>query len=401
VNPAAPARWIRRAGRCFIECGERPWIDLGALLRGDLRREMLPELRLHMPPGTAGSPVTAEEAQVLLACPRGSWVAADRFPADTVAALLERGWVRACDDATRPPPDPAPGDGLDDWFGPAALLHFASRWEGVVARQDLPADAALAGSAYRLSAEGFASDAAQRGPAPTHRHERGDDVHSIALPRADARAFDALLDARETHRLFDPERPLALAELARLLERSFATRAEAPMGGGLVAQRKHAPSGGGLHPVEAHVLASNVEGLATGWYHYRSHQHRLAPVAGVAKHEVRDCIVRLTAGQAYYRDAAALVALSLRFPRHHWKYPRHAKAYRVMLLDAGHVGQVFALAATEAGLGAFITAAVNEVDADRMLGLDGIDEGVVALLGCGHPAAGGEVLRLSNYVAPR
>ena len=56
------------------------------------------------------------------------------------------------------------------------------------------------------------------------------------------------------------------------------------------------------------------------------------------------------------------------------------------------------IAATEAGLGAFITAAVNEVDVDRMLGLDGIGEGVVAILGCGHPAPGGEVLRLSNYV---
>jgi putative peptide maturation dehydrogenase len=398
VSPAAPARWIRRAGRCFIECGERPWIDLAALLRGDLHREMLPELRLYMPPGNAVSTITAAQAQVLLSCPRGSWVAADRFDREHVATLVERGCLLACSDGTRPAPTPETDDGLDDWFGPAGLLHFASRWEGVEARQDLPSNAAQADAAYRLSAEGFAADAAQRGPAPTHRHERGDDTRSIALPRAEARAFDALLDARETHRLFDPARPLALADLARLLERSFATRAEAPMGGGLVAQRKSVPSGGGLHPVEAHVLAANVDGLAPGWYHYRSHQHRLAPVAAVEKHDIADCIVRLTAGQAYYRDAAALVAVSLRFPRHHWKYPRHAKAYRVMLLDAGHVGQVFALAATEAGLGAFITAAVNEVDVDRMLGLDGIGEGVVAILGCGHPAPGGEVLRLSNYV---
>lgn len=226
----------------------------------------------------------------------------------------------------------------------------------------------------------------------------GDDGSAVELPRSAPDDFDRLLARRETHRLFDPGRALPVAVLGQLLYRSLATIAEAPLGGGHVAQRKHVPSGGGLHPVEAYVLAAHVAGLAGGWYHYRSHQHRLAPIAHLDRDAAQQRIASLTAGQVYFRDAAALVLLTLRFPRHHWKYPRHAKAYRVMLLDAGHIAQMFALAATQAGIGAFVTAAINEIDAERELGLDGIGEGAVAALGCGYPAADGAELRLSRYV---
>lgn len=58
-----------------------------------------------------------------------------------------------------------------------------------------------------------------------------------------------------------------------------------------------------------------------------------------------------------------------------------------MLLDAGHLAQTFALVAAELGLGAFVTAAINEVDMERALGLDGMAEGPLAVLGLGPRAA--------------
>ncbi|MCI1711689.1 MAG: putative peptide maturation dehydrogenase [Chiayiivirga sp.] len=400
MSRAAPARWLRRARRCYLECGDRPWIDLAALLRGELLPGSAAMVRAYLPPDAKPIDIDADEARVIALCPQHEWVETKTLqaPHAAVARLLELGVLRGSDEARPEREDGVGSDAHAEWFGPATLYHYASRWHGVEARPDLPGDAIAAQTAYSQSAEAFAADAQARGPVPTHRHSRGDDARAIELPNPPASGFDALLKQRETHRLFDPARPLALAALASLLHRSFATQAEAPMGGGLTAQRKNAPSGGGLHPVEAYVLASNVDGLEAGWYHYRSHQHRLAPMEPMAKAEAGPRIVARTAGQAYFRDAAALVALTLRFPRHHWKYPRHAKAYRVMLLDAGHVGQLFALAATEAGLGAFLTAAINEADIDADLGLDGIEEGVVAVLGCGHPASDGGVLRLSSYV---
>jgi putative peptide maturation dehydrogenase len=220
------------------------------------------------------------------------------------------------------------------------------------------------------------------------------------LPHVASTALDAVLDRRETHRLFDRARPLTLETVAQVLARSFGATGAAALGGGLSALRKRSPSGGGMHPVEAYPLIVDVEGVAPGWYHYRACDHRLAPLRALSREDARASIGALAAGQEYFASAPLLVALTLRFPRHHWKYPQHARAYRVMLLEAGHLSQTFYLAATDAGLGAFITAAINDADVDAALGLDGVEEGCIALLGCGHPAAEGDALRLSRYLGP-
>jgi nitroreductase len=54
-------------------------------------------------------------------------------------------------------------------------------------------------------------------------------------------------------------------------------------------------------------------------------------------------------------------------------------------MDAGHLSQTFYLVCTDLGLGAFVTAAINEVDVERALGIDGFGEGAIAILGCGVP----------------
>ena len=56
-------------------------------------------------------------------------------------------------------------------------------------------------------------------------------------------------------------------------------------------------------------------------------------------------------------------------------------------LEAGHLSQTLYLAATDAGLGAFITAAINEKPIERALGLDTINEGVLAVCGFGWRAS--------------
>jgi nitroreductase len=56
-------------------------------------------------------------------------------------------------------------------------------------------------------------------------------------------------------------------------------------------------------------------------------------------------------------------------------------------MDAAHLSQTFHLVCAELGLGVFVTAAVNGADAEERLGLDGFRDGVLALCGCGPPAA--------------
>lgn len=392
-------RWIRRRTACTIELDERPWLDLGAMLRGELVPRPIPVARVRAIPGGEVAELSPAEIGILAGCGQSSWTEwHDDSATAGVQRLIDAGLLEAY---AGPSPPPTSSISLTEWHLPAAGYHFASRWQGVCARDDLPADVAAAQEAYAVSADSFEAQARDQ-PPPEAYPERGDIGRVLCLPRPPPEAIDILLAKRETHRLFDPDKALSSADFGAIMQRSFAAHASAAMGGGLVALRKVMPSGGGLHPVEAYPLIARVEGVAPGWYHYRSGDHALAPIRMLAQERVRERIVALTAGQTYYQHAAVVIFLALRFPRHHWKYPRHAKAYRVMLLDAGHAGQAFALAVATRDLGAFFTAAINEVDADAEIGLDGLDEGVVAAVGCGHPAPGGEVMRLSHYTrAPR
>ena len=399
-------RCYRRRGPVFLECGDQLWLDPLQLFRGQLVPQRLPLLRAYAPPASAPIEIDGLAAACLASLTAGTaralpdWLSRLDDVGTTMQHLIDSGLVEPIDvedDDASAALSPAL---LDDWFGPAAFYHYASRWSGVVARDEVPIDATAAASAFEASRVAFEQQTRARGTPPTHRPDRGDVSRALAMPRHEPKAFDILLSRRETHRLFDDTTPLALTEIAQLLHRSFAATGVAPLGGGLSALRKHTPSGGGMHPVEAYPLIVDVEGVEPGWYHYRACGHQLAPIQLLSRDAARQEIGRLAAGQHYFTSASMLVALTLRFPRHHWKYPQHGRAYRVMLLEAGHIGQTFYLAATEAGLGAFFTAAINDVDIDAALGLDGIDEGCIALVGCGRPAADGGALRLSRYVVP-
>jgi putative peptide maturation dehydrogenase len=150
--------------------------------------------------------------------------------------------------------------------------------------------------------------------------------------------------------------------------------------------KKNVPSAGGLHAIEAYLLIQRVIGIPPGLYHYHPVEHALerlreldaGAAAGLARHFV--------AAQAYYAAAPIQIALVSRFERNFWKYRNHAKAYRGVVLDAGQLSQMLYLAATELDLGAFITAAINEVEIERAFGLDPMHEGPLALCGFGARA---------------
>nr|WP_282452761.1 putative peptide maturation dehydrogenase [Lysobacter sp. CAU 1642] len=381
----------------FIECGQRVFFDPAALFQGEVNLGPQAVLRAWRPGRTTPIEIDGEEAAVLAALapttprPLPDWLSGERRVA-VIRRLADLG-LMACDPIT----DPA----LEDWWTPAALYHFGSRWDGVLARDDVPTDTASSQDAFARSRMQFEALAARKGPAPDHRLRHGEEVGAVDLPGHARDEFDNLLQARETHRLFRTDRSLSLEQVAGLLRRSFGVIGEAALGGGLTALRKSVPSGGGMHPIEAYVLAVDVEGLAAGWYHYRADQHRLAPIRHLGVAEARERVCVYGAGQRYFASAPLLVALAPRFPRHHWKYPQHPKALRVILLEAGHLGQTFYLAATHEGLGAFLTCAINEADLDRDLGLDGVGQGCIALMGAGWPSDEGAALRLSHYVKHR
>ena len=178
---------------------------------------------------------------------------------------------------------------------------------------------------------------------------------------------------------------LSLADFTRVLYGTFGVMGTEELAPDVVAIKRTSASGGALHPVEAYPLIIKVEGLAPGFYHYEGSSHSLALIEAMTEDHARAQAAALTIGQSYFAEAHALVFHVARLDRHHWKYRRHPKAYKAVLLDSGHLSQTFYLLAAERGLGAFYTAAINDADATAVLKLDPLSEIAIGASGIGVP----------------
>ena len=200
--------------------------------------------------------------------------------------------------------------------------------------------------------------------------------------------FIRVLMARKTHREFSKKK-VTLENVSDLLSLVWGVTGylHSPMFGQLL--HKTSPSAGARHPGEVYLMALRVEGLRPGLYHYHPARHQLTTIN---TNITRDTASLYCARQDYVRNAAALFLMTAVFPRTMWKY-RHARAYRVVLLDAGHLCQTFCLVAAWLGLAPFCTAALKDTLIEKDLGIDGIRESVLYVAGVGLPATSARVRR--------
>lgn len=77
-------------------------------------------------------------------------------------------------------------------------------------------------------------------------------------------------------------------------------------------------------------------------------------------------------GQAFLGQANVCFVLSAIFQRTRWKY--RERAYRSVMLEAGHIGQNLCLAAASMGLGACPVGAFLDEALNDLLGVNGEEE---------------------------
>ena len=256
-----------------------------------------------------------------------------------------------------------PLDGWEEWMPAGAFFHFATKnvhyGQADVMRRELVRKA-------------------RREPPPPAT-KRYPEAPRTPLPAAkDESALARVLRERRTWRRFDPAKPLALEDVATLLGLTWGVQRWARTDLGKAAL-KTSPSGGARHPIEAYVLARRVRGLSPGWYHYDAGAHTLELVR--AHRRPRSPLVYLP-GQIGYATAPAIFLMSAVFARTRWAYS-NARAYRVVLIDAGHLGQTFCLVATALGMAPFCSAALADARVEHDLGLDGINESAIYVCGAG------------------
>ena len=200
------------------------------------------------------------------------------------------------------------------------------------------------------------------------------------LPKCSENALNRLFLARRTCREAANE-PITLTQLADCLFAGLGIVGEVETETGLL-PLKTTPSGGARNPFEAYILAPNVDGLEPGIYHYSAKQHSL------------HCFGRLPEGlklssllgdQEWADAMPCIVFLVAYLERTMWKYS-DSNAYRVVLVEAGHIGQNFMLAATQTGLSACPTAALAHTAIKQILGLTRLTQAPLYALTLSCPA---------------
>jgi putative peptide maturation dehydrogenase len=375
---------VRRARYLCFFCDDFPFLDVDQLLRGTVvpvtARQVyaLSVLRGEL------VELSADEFELAATTPSAEWVEPE--DADKARRLALKGVLLSDEDDEELASLRNRHESLEriNWNLHAALYFFLTKWRGIDLRQlsgqdpmaDLlpPTDEAVR---QLVDLFGQPPTAFPVVPKPVALHE-------LPLVERDGDLYDVLL-RRRTTRSFDSE-PLGLDELAVVLRYVFGYHGYAPLFGEVTTLKRTSPSAGGFHPVEAYPLVTNVAGVDPGVYHYDARAHALELIAPLSHDEARATAAEFVCGQTYFADAHVLFVLAARFDRAFWKYRNHPKAFGALLMDAAHLSQTLYLVATELRLGAFVTAAINNVDIEERLGLDGYREGVLAVSGCGRPA---------------
>lgn len=365
---------IRRCAHLLLEPLEQVRLDMEALVRGEVPLRAQPMLLARC--AHLDEPVEIEPGDVALlqGLSPNLWRDAGDLGCDEsnrVHRLLQAGVIV----------DESGEHGLRDarlretpWPTLSAVAHFQTRWRGnEVSDNDAPP-----GARDVFDANGL----------PPPAHERAPDRESIPLPATALPApLSELFERRVTCRNFDQAKQLPLAQLATVLHEVFGYRADGLAGRVARVHKRSSPSAGSLHPVQARLLVRDVEGLSAGTYAYDPEARDLQFLSPVATTDTDRLMRRFAAGQPWFADCHVQIALVARLGRTFGKYRLHPKAHRAIVLDAGHLSQTLYLVATAIGLGAFVTAAINERDIEEAFGLDPLRDGVVALTGLGPRAA--------------
>ncbi|MGA9421818.1 MAG: putative peptide maturation dehydrogenase [Rhodanobacteraceae bacterium] len=368
---------IRRCAHVLIEPREQLGFDLARVFAGGTGLAKVREWVAMTAHCDEELVLTTDEIAALGDISPVDWIERDTLithhDAAVVDTLLKRGLLVSDQPAHAPLRDEDDGIRDSHWRGISAVLHRHTRWQGV---DTLEAEKRFATETDRKFLDRLGA------PQPLVR-ERVAKGKRIALAPAPSSALENLVHARVTCRNFDLAKPVAALDFAAILFRTFGARAitDEP---GIEVMKRAVPSAGGLHPTEAYLLVQHIEGIAPGLYHYHSVDHALEPLRLLEAGAAHDLALRLTAGQRHFMDAHVMIVYASRFPRTFWKYRNHAKGYRAVILDVGHLSQMLYLAAAENGLAAFVTAATNERDIEEAFGLDPMREGVIAIGGFGH-----------------
>jgi len=163
--------------------------------------------------------------------------------------------------------------------------------------------------------------------------------------------------------------PVSLNNIANIISNASSVTMKMVHKTGVEEKRRAAPSGGALYPLELYVASFKVNSLPPGIYHYNVEAHSLELVrAGQFNTELG----RAVFFEDMFKTVSAMFIITGVLRRSSIKYGE--RAYRFMMIEAGHVGQNITLTAVALNLGCVMLGGFCDDDIDEIIGADGASE---------------------------
>lgn len=209
-------------------------------------------------------------------------------------------------------------------------------------------------------------------------------VTDLPYPDMSGELFQTMLKRRSERKFVD--RPMSQQALADVLYAGFGITAMVDDDELGWLPLTMSPSGGARNPFEGYVAIRDVEGMAKGVYHYDGAAKNLSIVSIDLPSRAA-----MVGEQAWADDANAVVFLVAHFERTMWKYPNPA-AYRVVLIEAGHIVQNMMLATVKHGMVSAPTSAVSDSSVGGLLSPQDVTRSALYTLSLGHAGVGFDTL---------
>ncbi len=162
---------------------------------------------------------------------------------------------------------------------------------------------------------------------------------------------------------------------------------------GLTARARHpekdfyfrsAPSAGALYPNELYLVWPGSSELSAGLYHFGVHNRRLTYLR-----TANSAVPRKPGVEGHPAPTLPLFIVSGIFFRSAWKY--RSRAYRYILLDAGHLFENLCLAVSAAGFCAEPGLCFDDGQLNQFLGVDPKREGALGWISLGGTSVGTDI----------
>jgi SagB-type dehydrogenase family enzyme len=197
---------------------------------------------------------------------------------------------------------------------------------------------------------------------------------TLSLPTDQIRPTRPLADillSRRSTRAFNGE-ALSLSELSAILYYGGGVTHNVIDTDGISWGFRCAPSGGALYPLDLYCMAMRVTGLPNGLLSYDAKAHSLNLIK---LGDYRQRLAAITYLTEAAETAAVCILLVANFPKSKFKYGE--RAYRFVLLEAGHVVQNILLVATAHDLGSLPVGGYVDDDINDIVGANGYEQAVV------------------------